>query len=173
MQIKCKIDKQNIIDFNIHQYKSSETMQKRVMISKLIGPMIFFFGMFIATWVTDIPFWYWAVAFVTTSLVWYWVYPKCLEMNIRKNVEKMLAEGDNKVILEESIITLDEHGISKVNYYKESSLKWSSINKINLTNDYIFIYDSAMSAIIIPRDIFLKNEDEQEFINTLNKYFNK
>lgn len=171
MEIKGKLENQDIINYNLYHFRHSKSIQKRAKIVSVVGPVLFGIGTFIAYKTTNIPLWFWAGIFVIASIVWYQSYPKRLEFALTRNVSKMLEEGDNDGMMDESVITLDEDGLSKVNSKKEIRIKWSSVSKIAYDGENIFIYDTSISALIIKDDMFDSKEHKKEFVNMLNKFY--
>lgn len=169
MELNGKLENEDIINYNLYHFRNSESAQKRVKVMSFIGPVIFAGAIFLANKVTDIPIWFWVAVYGIITVAWYKMYPKRVESVVRKNVAKMLEEGDNGVVIEDSKLIVSEEGIKKINSLKEVNIKWQSINKVVYDGDYIYIYDSSISALIIKNNMFQSAEHRQEFIDMLNK----
>lgn len=167
MKISYKLTEQDYIDFNIYHMNTSETLKKSILIQRLIGPLLFLIGIFVVNKISDIPLWYWSGIFIITGLLWFIFYPKRIEKRFRKQVLKMLSEGQNKDLFTESTLSVNEDGIIHLNSYKEINIKWNTVNRIEITAHHIFIYDSAISAIIIPLSAFSTKDEEEKFIELI------
>lgn len=143
------------------------------MIQRFIGPIMFLISIFVVNRYSDMPFGYTAAIFGVTSVAWYFIYPKRIEMNLKKQVMQRFSEGQNKDLLAENDMTVNEKEIIRVTDYKTTNIKWKTINKIEITKKHIFIFDSAISAIIIPMTAFESESNKKEFVDTIKEYFDK
>jgi len=98
------------------------------------------------------------------------IYPSLNRSSIIRRTRKLLSEGDNKPILGHQTITVLPEGLFCKTYSGESRLNWSSIHKIEGDKTYIFLYISAINAIIIPKRAFLTKKSEEEFMNLIDIY---
>ena len=153
MEINFKLTEQDFIDFNVHHMKTSKTMKKAVLMQRFFGPISFIIGIFVAYKITDIPLWYWSICFVIAGALWFVYYPKMIERSIRKRVKKMLSEGQNKVLLSDTTLMVNEEGIKCTTEYNETITK--------------FIYDTAVSAIIVPLSAFETQDEVDKFHDLL------
>ena len=163
MMISYKLTEQDFIDFNVYHMNNSKTMKKTVLMQRLFGPLSFIIGIFVAYKITDIPLWYWSICFAIAAVLWFALYPKMLERRIRKQVKKMLSEGQNKILLSDTTLTVNEEGIKCTTEYNETNTKFSAINKVEITNKHIFVYNNAVSAIIIPLSAFETQNEVDKF----------
>ena len=168
MELNSKLENEDIINYNLYHFRNSKSAQKRVKLMSMIGPVIFTGAIYVAYKTTNVPLWFWVAVFGIASVTWFKVYPKQIENTVRKNVSKMLEEGDNGVVIEDSKLIVTQEGIRKVNSLKEVNIKWKSITKIAYEGDYIYIYDSSISALIVKNDMFESSEHRQDFIDMLN-----
>ncbi|MCK5741620.1 MAG: YcxB family protein [Chlorobi bacterium] len=68
-----------------------------------------------------------------------------------RKFRKMLGEGDNSSILGLHRLILNEDGLQYFKPDSEGKMKWSAFKKLVQTEDYYFLYNSAISAMIIPK----------------------
>jgi hypothetical protein len=172
MEVKVKLTEQDVIDFNLHHLKTSPTLKKSILIQRLIGPICFTLFIGIGYRVSTLPLWYLSSMFIIASILWYKFYPKRIEKKFKKQVNKIIEEGTNKDIFAESTIIIDEEKIVKSSEYTDNTIKWDAIEKIDICDKHIFIYNSSISAIIIPLSIFNSQDEQNEFINKTKNYYN-
>lgn len=91
------------------------------------------------------------------SLIWILFYPKFQLKKTLQKMQKMIDEGNNKAILGKHGIELNDEGIIHTEPHAVNKINWNGIVKIDETLDYYFLYNTAISAIIIPK---LKVQDQ-------------
>jgi high-affinity Fe2+/Pb2+ permease len=91
------------------------------------------------------------VFYVVITLIWILINPKWMNRSILKKAKKMLNEGDNSGVLGKNEVYFEESGIIHKMSGSEHKINWSGIKKLEETDTYYFLYDSALSAIIIPK----------------------
>jgi hypothetical protein len=89
--------------------------------------------------------------FGIASLLWILFFPSIINRRILKKTEKMITEGDNSGILGKHELDFEENWIIHKTSESEQKIRWSGIKKLEETNNYYFLYDTAISAIIIPK----------------------
>lgn len=94
--------------------------------------------------------WIKAGIYAGVSFIYYLVYGRTIAKRSMARAKKVLLEGDNSSILGEHIIIFDSEGIKHVMPTSDSLQKWNGIVKIAHTETHIFLYNSAISAHIIP-----------------------
>lgn len=77
---------------------------------------------------------------------------------------KIIKEGENKNILGEKTIVLTSENIIETGLSNEEKIKLNSIQKIEETEEHLFIYISSMSAFIVPIRAFEDIKSKDEFI---------
>lgn len=98
---------------------------------------------------------------IIASALWIIFYPKRLERRTLNNAEKMINSGDNSGVLGENTVALSDEFVLYITPESECKYKWSGVKKIEETDEYYFLFLSALTAIIIPKK---KVESEiQEF----------
>lgn len=170
MEINYELTEQDFLNFNIHHAENSPSIKKSIFLQRCSGPAIFIIMPFFATKQTGIPLWYWLIIFYTISIVWFVLYPRYINGHISRRTLKMLREGKNQNIFGDRSIKLTAEGISEVGSSTEGKISWKSIEGIEETKDYIFIYTSSISAHIIPIRAFKDSEIKEEFKRELDKY---
>lgn len=94
------------------------------------------------------------LVYFIACIIWYIYMPKRFKKNTLKRVKIMLEDGDNSGLLGEHKIVLHENAITRITPGSEYKVYWHGIKKIAETNLYYFLFDTATTAIIIPKDAF-------------------
>jgi hypothetical protein len=77
----------------------------------------------------------------------------------------MIAEGNNQAVFGHHTITLSEAGIHTKSPGSESDLEWSTIQKVLQSKSHIFLYISAINALVIPKKAFPTEQSQQSFLD--------
>ena len=70
----------------------------------------------------------------------------------------------NKVLLAEQAITVDDNILACQSEYARSEIKWKALQRTVRTRHYLFMYFSAMGAMVIPRRAFSSKEQWDSFV---------
>ncbi|MFC1746226.1 YcxB family protein [Candidatus Riflebacteria bacterium] len=82
-------------------------------------------------------------------------------------------EEDYKKMAGKVSITLSPDYIQIVDEDSESKTKWSGVQKIAVTEDYAFIYLTPISAQVLPKIVFTKENDFEVFIEKTRNFYKK
>lgn len=168
VKLKYNLTEEDYINFNIAHMKNSKSLKRTMMINRFLTPLIFLVMPFVLDDISNISFWYWAVIFVLTYILWVVLYEKNVyKINI-KRIRKMLEEKRNESLIGERILEIDGENIRIINDRVENIIYIKSIKNIIENDEYIFIYINSISAIIIPIKVFKSIEDKELFKSLLN-----
>lgn len=170
MKINFELTKQDYIDFNLFHLDHSKTGRKTLFIQRYIVSLIFILAPFVLRWITEIPFSYWMVVCLAAYILWVINYPKSLKKSVVKRIDKMLSEGKNTSLIGDNDIVINEGCITRITKQSESKSAWDTIESVQQNQKNIYIYNSALSAYIIPKRAFENKEDEASFINQVKAY---
>jgi hypothetical protein len=173
MKIEYDITKDDFMSFNMHHLENSETTKKTLFKQRYIVPIIYLVMPFILIRVTFVPLIFWLIPSVAAIILWITFYPRYFMSFTRRNIEKLLKEGNNQNLFGPVSVSLEDEGIREISNQGESKAKWSSIEKIEETKTHIYIYLSAISAAIIPLRAFSDINEKNEFLRILNSNWNK
>ncbi|MDE6970323.1 MAG: YcxB family protein [Eubacterium sp.] len=90
-----------------------------------------------------------AILLTAVSFLWFFYVPKIIEKSIRKNINKMKADG-KLPFHEHAQIEFQDDKIVEKNDQEEVRVKYTDIEQICPTNEYLYIFYSAVQAFIIP-----------------------
>lgn len=102
------------------------------------------------------------------ALVGYILSNCSYDVIIKGTVKKILRDGSAKGILGEHILELINTDIIEKTNFNEMKNKISSLERIEITPEYAFIYINSFQAHVIPRSSILEG-DFEDFIQELNR----
>lgn len=94
---------------------------------------------------------YGSIVYGILTILWLLMYPKRFDKKSLNRIKKTLEEGNNSTFLGLHKIEFNQEYILYTSKYSEQKLSWKAIVKISENDEYIFIYNSAVTAIIIPK----------------------
>lgn len=89
-----------------------------------------------------------------------------IKRSIRRSIDKMKNMGKLPYDVNNTV-TFTEDGIHSVSDDKEETVKYSAVERILLGDDAFYIYQAAISAIIVPYRAFETEQARQEFLTFL------
>ncbi len=98
------------------------------------------------------------------------LFPWLYRRKVKRIVGGMLSEGRNRTILGKQRVAISPEGITKVGDFDRLVVAWSGVERVVRTGDRVFIYTSALTAIIVPRRSFKDSVDFDQFAMTATKY---
>ena len=168
MKINFNFELNDWMAFQEFHLSESKQFKKTKLISTLTVPIVY--GLFILNDAIKgeldiIP----TSIFTVISILWMIYYPKRLTIRTLKKVKKILEDPLNSKIIGEHTIELSGQGLKITKPESENFINWNGLIRIAETKNYYFIYNTSISAIVIPK---LKIESDLiEFDSFLKKYF--
>lgn len=151
MEIKYVLTEEDYVHFNMYHIKNSEAAMKMLNLQRYLTPIFFIIVSILLSQVSEIPLPISLSVFLVIGILWYIYYPKYYERFLVKQVKKMFSEGKNDGLLGEHILTLSEEGLVETTSNGETRASWTSIKNFKEDKDYYFLYNSSISAYIIPK----------------------
>src|SRR6266700_1865183 len=102
------------------------------------------------------------IIFGVIALIYFLLVPTLIRMSVHKRVRDILAEPDNKHILDEAEITLTDTGITDKDNASESKYSWEAIVRKAETPACYYLYTNSYHAIVIPKRAVSNAQDRQE-----------
>ena len=90
--------------------------------------------------------------------------------SVRTIVGRMLQEGTNKGLLGLKEITLTPVEICATGALRSSTTRWPAVEKVVTTEEALYVYISAIEAIVIPRRAFGTSAEFEDFAATARRY---
>ncbi len=163
MKIEFNFEMNDWMEFQKHYFRNSKQFRRTKIIVATSLPLIFcaiiifelLKGEFRPVSI---------IVFGLVSLLWIIFYPKRMFNRTLDKTRKMIEEGDNTGILGRHELTLNDDGIIHVEPESEQKIKWSGIKKLEESDSYYFLYNTAVSAIVIPKQKVLNNIEQLDKI---------
>lgn len=172
MTLKFNLSKEDYINYNLYYIKTSKQNRRVFITNKYLFPIIwliiaFVFSIFIPdSMLVNLITW------LIGTVLWLTFWPKSYYRRSRNYITKQINDGNTESLLGNKTITLNEETIdySSENEVLSSnaSYKYSSVEKIGIDYNCIFIFVSSVSAIIIPLSAFENNEQKDNFLNIVS-----
>lgn len=98
------------------------------------------------------------------------IFPAAFQRSLRRNVERMLSEGKNKGLLGQKEIALTPAEVRTTGSMGMTAIAWLAVERVVVDGDALYIYISAVSAIVVPRRAFAQEAEFEAFVETARKY---
>jgi hypothetical protein len=172
VQVSYENNLDDLISLNIDLMANNEQFKKRRLLSLYITPVFLLFAFSFFSYVTDNPSFYGGA--VVGSLVSYlWTY-----YGYKKYPRKAAEELRQIEVFCEHTLVITEDGVKESTNNSESFHKWNAIDHVSVNDNYVFIYNTPMTAHVIPKRVIGENDFVQitEMVavyKTPNKKINK
>ncbi|MBI1838145.1 MAG: YcxB family protein [Flavobacteriia bacterium] len=159
MQVQFNFEINDWMAFQEYHLSQSKQFKKTKLISTLIVPIVY--GFFI---INDLLKGHVDVIltsiFTIVSVLWLLFYPKRLTVRTLKKVRKILEDPANSNVLGTHTIVFDNEGINLTKPTMQNFINWEGIIKVEQTDAYIFIYNTTVTAIILPKNKIINQLNE-------------
>lgn len=89
--------------------------------------------------------------------------------DIKKRAKKMISSDDNRHILNETELELNDSGFVNTDIKARVEQKWSSIIRYAVTKNYFYLYTNSLQAQIIPKRLLPSQKEIDELDNFLTE----
>ena len=163
MRVSFDTTLDDIHAFNTHYARTAQLPQQsrkmvRGALTLTLGSLMFALGI---AFHLPIAFW------IINALIlfgWWQFYPRGVEAMARRSTQKLYAEGRNAGMLGPTTVTIEPEWLSEASSEREVRTRWRSVEKMDLTADYIFLYVTGFSAVIVPFRAFAGPDVKNAFI---------
>ncbi len=150
MTVRFSLDMDDWLAFNEYYFRTSPEMKKTRRNAIIVFPVAMALTALAMSLDSPMPWAFYALLAVA-SLAWVLFYPRRFEKNALKKARKLLAEGDNSGLLCEQEFQFGEDGLRVATNNSTETMAWDRIKKLVATDGYYYLYNSAVSAYILPR----------------------
>ena len=166
INITFEFKKEDWMAFNLHHISNSpqhQRIRKKAIRSFPVMAIfvVLFYGIMNGDWL--IP----PLICGPAIVFWFWWYPKFRDKKIVKGVENFVDNEKNKSFLGKHEVQINSKGVKLTTENSEEMIQWSGISRMEITDDYFFIYNSALTAVIIPVSAV---DDPEAFENFVAKH---
>jgi hypothetical protein len=151
MEIQYNLTEEDYIHFNLYHVKNSKTGKQALTWQRFLSPLFFIIIAYIYSAISDMPFLPLFITFFIMGILWIVFYPKYFYNLITRNAKKMIKEGKNEGLLGEHCMKMTEEGIVDTSSQRETKVTWSGITGFKEDDGYFYLYNSSVSAYILPK----------------------
>ncbi|WHY01416.1 YcxB family protein [Neobacillus sp. DY30] len=166
MEIKYNLTEKDYLNFNLFHVKNSASATRSLNLQRYVTPLVYLIFAYIFSSIADIPFLYAAIPFLIVGILWAVFYSKYFYYTISRQTKKMIREGKNEGIIGEHTMNMTEEGIVDTNPNGETKVNWSGFIKLVEDESSLYLYNSAVSAYIIPKRDLANVEEIRQFIKS-------
>jgi hypothetical protein len=149
MTLRFHMGREDVLEFSRQYHLASPTYQRTRMRVRWMLPTIMI-GLWVLTTARSGFEWTSAVIFLAIGLLWFIFYPARYDRNVQKYCEKTVDEGSYHKNFGECELTLSDLGLHSVAPSGESKFHWASVDRILLTESYLFIFLNGPIGYPIP-----------------------
>jgi hypothetical protein len=84
--------------------------------------------------------WTSTIIYLGVAVLWFFLYPARFDRRVQRYAEKTIDEGSYSKSLGPCELTLSESGLHSKSNTGESTFYWSSVDRVLLTDRYLFIF---------------------------------
>lgn len=164
MEIYYTLTEDDYMNFNLYHVKNSSTAKKALKIQRLMGPFLYLFFTVLLYLYIDIPSPVLVILFLVLSSLWLFLYPRYFYNHILRSTKKMIKEGANDGLLGEHHMILSDDGIIDLSSNRETKVQWSGVQLFKEDDDNLYLYNSSISAYILPKRDLKETDEVRGFI---------
>ena len=142
MTLHYQLRLEDVLAFNREYYKNSPTYRRMRTRARLMLPVIM-----LALWILTTSSagfeWTRTVFFLGLGLLWFFLYPARFDKRVIKYAERVMSEGSNRNVLGPGELILEEDGLHSNSDRGQSIYLWSSVDRVVMADDYLFIFISG------------------------------
>ncbi|WP_422122376.1 YcxB family protein [Planococcus sp. X10-3] len=165
MELNYKLTEEDYIDFNLFHAKNSKAVKKQVTIQRILVPVIYLVLAVLVSVVLDMPFLIIFIPVLIVNILWIIFYPSYFYRLIKRNATKMMREGKNEGVLGAHKMIFTEDGLREISPKGEMSISWSGIESFGEDPSGFYLYNSGLSALIIPKKELGNSEAVSRFLD--------
>lgn len=172
MEITHHLVAEDYIQFNLFQVHHSDQLRKRLHVQRWVMTIVFILiGLVAFNLLTRFRTLV-LLVFLLISVFWYVYFPTFSEKQVIRSTEKKMAHGQLTNLFDEVKIQFDEEGIKEITTQGTYVSSWKEIESMKMTPEYLYIYLTKESAIIIPKRT-LTAEEVVQLEALLQNYYPK
>lgn len=151
MEIHYHLTEEDYLHFNMFHVKNSKTARRSLNIQRFLLPVVFIIAAFLFSTFGDLPVMEAFIVYAIVAILWILFYPKYFYRHIAKMTKRMLKEGKNEGMLGDHVMKLTDEGIVDSTANGETKVNWPGIIEFKEDDNNIYLYNSAVSAYILPK----------------------
>ena len=149
-EIEYEVREADLVAFNHYHAASSDTLKSAYRRNRYVSTLTLVLLAVLCWRAWDaLPL---ALSFGLFGFIWFFFSPRYVRRERGKQVKRMYAEGRNEGTIGRQKLRVAPSGLTNSSEQGESQINWSAVERIAETPSHIFIYISAVTAFVIPRE---------------------
>ncbi|MDP4623574.1 MAG: YcxB family protein [Akkermansiaceae bacterium] len=149
MTLNFQIRREDALAFSRAYHDASPTFRRMQTKVRLTLPVIMVIFWMYSTWRTGFEPTITCI-YLGIAALWFFIYPHRYRHNVEKYSEKMIDEGSYGKNFGSYELLLSDSGIHSTGPSGTSTFHWSSIDRVSLTETYLFIFLNGPIGYPIP-----------------------
>lgn len=170
MRITHSLEAKDYIHFNLFQIQHSEQLKKRLYIQRLVVSILFVLMALIAFGLLSRFRRTVAAIFLLASIFWYSYFPTFSKNQVIKSTEKTINRGQLTSLFDEVQLEFNEMNVKEITTQGTHVNNWQDIESIRMTQEYLYLFLTNTSAIIIPKRT-LAPEELNELKELIDRHY--
>lgn len=166
MEIRYRLTEEDYVNFNMFHVKNSKSARRMLNVQRFVTPIIFLAFAYIFSNIADASLFGLLITFSIAGVLWILFYPAYFYRVIMRNAKKMIKDGNNEGLLGEHHLVMTEEGIVDSTSFGETKVSWLGIKDFQEDSGYFYLYNSAVSAYIIPKRHLISVEETRAYIQS-------
>jgi YcxB-like protein len=170
-----ELTEEDYIAFNLYHHAHSAALRRRrfrawlaLFSAWIVASVLSWYVLAVVLEVEN--WWILVVPVFVLPLIFLIAYPSAYRRSVCSIVRSMIREGSNRGFLAPRTVTITSDRLKESSDFKDTSLAWRAVERVAHTSDHIFIYISAMSAIIVPRRAFASSSEFDDFLAAATRF---
>ena len=170
MKIDYQLEEKDYIQFNLFQIQDSNKIKKKLTRQRITLSILFIVIALLSFFnLNRFPLIVGGI-FLGMAIIWYLIFPSFAKRQVVRSTKKTIASGRLANLFDEVQLVLNHEGVREIRSQGEFVTNWEDIDRINIQNDYVYLFITESLVIIIPRRVM--NQDEfKQFKNQMNTYY--
>lgn len=166
MKIDYDLTEEDYLNFNMYHVKNSKTAMKSLKLQRFLGPIFFIVFAYIFSVIAETEILGLFIVFLIIGVLWFAFYPKYFYSHVKRQTKKMIQEGENEGLLGEHHLLMTDEGITETTSTSETKVGWESLKEFKEDDDNFYLYNSSLSAIILPKRDVANEEEVRTYIDS-------
>lgn len=166
VEFEYNLTEKDYINFNIFHVRNSKVAKRSLMIQRIVGPLLFLVFGYLYYQTEEVSLIGLITTFIILSVLWVMFYPMYFNNYIIRNTKKMIKEGNNNNLLGSHRMVMSENGIVDSTMTGQTSVQWSGINQFKEDKHNFYLYNSSVSAYILPKRELQNVEEVRKYIES-------
>lgn len=171
-EIQYEVREMDLIAFNEHLLANTERVQKVVRRHQAIIPgIIAVAALILFFYYKDIPS---SIYAILLTIAWGTGVPFYLRWSMRKQIRQSYTEKEKSAVIGHYTLRAEPTGLVEIKAGGEpSKLSWKKVLRAEVEKQYVFVFISLDSALIIPRKTLTKDSNLAAFVKAVDENIEK